>query len=106
MAPVYHLRKYLFKSGTNGERTSHLSARLRIRIRLLMLPQHTEIPIIGSRDLGPQERQPSACMDNLTYQSYLRVHRHGAQISDLEVATDATEGEEARFRDAQEDSGG
>jgi hypothetical protein len=45
-------------------------------------------------------------MDDLAYQSYLRVHRHGAQISDLEIATDATEGEETWFRDAQEDSGG
>lgn len=71
-----------------------------------MLPHHTEIPIIGSRDLRTQKRQPAPHMDNLTYQSYLRVHRHGAQISDLEISTNTTEGEETWFRDAQEDSGG
>lgn len=71
-----------------------------------MLPQHTKIAIVGSQDLGSQKRQSAPRMDNLTYQPYLRVRRHGAQISDLEIPTNTTYGEETWFRDAQEDSGG
>ena len=80
--------------------------RLRIRIRLIMLSQHTQIPIIRPQNLGPEICQPSPDLHQRTPQPNLRILRNRPQVRRFQMATDTTQCEHARPRLGQQDDSG
>lgn len=81
---------------TNSNPLRHL----RVSIRLLMLPNNTNIPVLSPLNLSPKQRQPLPHMDNLTNKPNLRPRRHGPQISDLQIPTHTPISKLPRFRHA------
>lgn len=75
----------------------------RISIGLFMFTNNTNIPSLSPLNFSPQQRQSLPDMNNLTNDARFDALRHRTEISELEVATHAAEGEFAGFGHAQED---
>lgn len=75
-----------------------------IRIRLLMLPNNTDITTLRPLNLSSQQSQSLSNMHNLTNKPHLRIRGHRPQISNLKIATHTPERKLPLFRNPQQNS--